>query len=53
MPDYPPWQNQTLEQKLDFLHEWLVNTDSAIRRLQADNQGLFERLRKVEADRMA
>ena len=50
MPNnWPKWADQTVEQKLDFLHEWLMNIEGAMKRLGAATQGLHERLRVVEA----
>lgn len=50
MPDnWPAWKDQTVEQKLDFLHEWLSRVSNAIQSLQGATQGLHERLRAVEA----
>jgi hypothetical protein len=50
MPNtWPAWNDQTIEQKLDFLHEWLMNTNQALNNLRAATQGLHERLRVVEA----
>jgi hypothetical protein len=48
MPGFPPWNEQTVEQRLDFLHEWLMNVEGAIQSLRAATQGLHERLRLVE-----
>lgn len=50
MPDnWPAWNDQTVAQKLDFLHEWLARVSQAIQSLQGATQGLHERLRVVEA----
>jgi hypothetical protein len=49
MPNYPAWNQMTDAQKFEFLHEWLMNVEGAITRLGAQDQHLFERLRKVEA----
>jgi hypothetical protein len=46
--NYPAWKDQTVEQKFDFLHEWLMNVEITVRDLRADTRGLGERLRAVE-----
>lgn len=47
--DHPVWNDQTTEQKLAFVHEWLMNVEVAIRDLRGDIRGLTESLRRVEA----
>jgi len=49
MTDYPVWNDQTPEQKLAFLHDWLMNVEGAIRGLRADIRGLADSLQRVEA----
>ena len=46
---YPIWNEMKPEEKFEFLHEWLINIESKIKSLSAQDQGLFERLRRVEA----
>jgi hypothetical protein len=48
MLDYPPWNQQTVGQKLNFLHEWLTNVDRSMGNRRTGIQGLHERLRAVE-----
>jgi hypothetical protein len=49
MANYPDWNAMTDAQKFEFLHEWLINVEGAIKRLGSQDQALFERLRRVEA----
>jgi hypothetical protein len=49
MGNHPPWNEQTVEQKLAFVHEWLMNVDAAITSLRGQIQGLDDRLRRVES----
>jgi hypothetical protein len=46
---YPVWKDQTVEQKFDFLHEWLMNVEGVVRDLREDMRGLGERLQAIEA----
>ena len=48
MPQWPAWKDQTPEQKLDFLHEWLMNTEQTIKEIGATTLNLRDRLRRVE-----
>lgn len=50
MPKWPAWNDQTTEQKLDFLHEWLVNTEETIKQIGGTTLNLRDRLRKVEEE---
>jgi hypothetical protein len=45
---YPVWKEMKPEEKFEFLHEWLMNVERAIKSLGAQTQGLHERLRRVE-----
>jgi hypothetical protein len=45
---YPVWKEMKPEEKFEFLHEWLMNIERAIKSLGAQTQGLHERLRLVE-----
>ena len=45
---YPPWNDQTIEQKLAFVHEWLMNVERAMGAIGARIQGLDDRLQRVE-----
>jgi hypothetical protein len=50
MAQWPAWKDQTIDQKLEFLQEWLRNTETAIEKVRSDNQALYERLRRVEVE---
>ncbi len=47
---YPGWNEMTDAQKFDFLHEWLMNVERAIKNLRADIRGLHERLPQVGSE---
>jgi uncharacterized protein YydD (DUF2326 family) len=49
MPSFPVWKEMTVEQKFEFLHEWLMNVEGRLKNVRADIQDLHERLQKVEA----
>jgi hypothetical protein len=48
MSNYPVWNEMTAAQKFEFLHEWLMNVEGAIKSLRADIRGLHERLQQAE-----
>jgi hypothetical protein len=49
MADYPAWKDMTPDQKLDYLKEWLENIDRAVKNIRQNDEGLFQKIREVEA----
>ena len=50
MPEYPAWNEQSDRQKLNFLHQWLVDTEAKIKNLEDLIADLRTRLRQVEEE---
>lgn len=50
MSKWPAWKDQTQEQKLDFLHEWLMNAEGVVKELGVTTLNLRDRLRAVEEE---
>jgi hypothetical protein len=50
MPEYPAWTEQSDRQKLEFLHQWLVNSEAKIKDLEGAIGELHAKLRQVEEE---
>ncbi len=50
MPEHPAWNEQSDNEKLSFLHQWLVNTEAKIEELEAAIGELRTRVRQVEEE---